>query len=197
MTKKKKKHNYVDNKKFYECIVQYKIKVREAEEKGLPKPRIPEYAGECIKLIAANIAKYNYKFARYSYNDEMESDAIMNCIRYFDNFDETKYTNPHAYFTTVCFQANIHRIKLEKTQQYIKYKSFERVVTSGDLEYMGDDDSGSINPELYENISTFIDDYEKKEEEKREKRREKLQERKMKDSLDRFMEDKEEENEQE
>lgn len=180
---KKKKNHYVDNQKFYECIVEYKKSCEIAEAEGRDKPRIPEYAGGCILLIAENVAERYYKFARYSYNDEMKNDAILNCIKYFDSFDETRYTNPHAYFTMVCYRSNQMRIKIEQENQYVKFKHFDREVFQHSF---GDD---LIDKEMYDNINLYIDNFEKREEDRKKKRKEKMNEKKMRDSLDRFMEE--------
>jgi len=40
--------HYIDNVKFYEAFIAYKQKVKDCEESGKPKPRIPEYIGLCI-----------------------------------------------------------------------------------------------------------------------------------------------------
>lgn len=180
---------YVDNEKFFQCIVEYKKKMREAEAAGNPKPRIPEYAGECIKLIAENLSERYYKFARYSYNDEMKGDSILNCIKYFDSFDEKVYSNPHAYFTMVCYRSNQMRIKLEQKNQYVKFKHFDNeMIMSGDANLIFNENHGLLDKELYDNICTYIDNFERKEIERKEKRKEKVNEKKMRDSLDRFME---------
>ena len=41
----KKKQHYVDNQKFLAAIVEYKRRVKVAEEKGLEKPRVNDYIG--------------------------------------------------------------------------------------------------------------------------------------------------------
>ena len=46
-TKKAPAH-YVDNKKFFEALVEYRKKVLEAKEGNLEKPRVTEYIGECF-----------------------------------------------------------------------------------------------------------------------------------------------------
>lgn len=59
---------------------------------GLPKepkynaPRIPEYIGKCIWLIAEGLSNY-WKFCRYSYRDEMAADGIEDCILRIQSFD--------------------------------------------------------------------------------------------------------------
>lgn len=185
---KKPKNHYVDNKKFYESIVAYKKKCRDAEEAGLPKPQIPEYAGQCIKDIAENVGKRVYKFAGYSYNDEMISDSILNCITYFDNFDETRFDNPHAYFTRICYNANANRIKIEKKEKYATYKLFENeMILSANPDVVFHESHGLINEDIYGNISEYIEDFEIKEKRRKAERKEKLKAKKMRDSLERFM----------
>lgn len=178
-TRKKKKNpnNYVDNKKFYEIIVEYKKKLRLFQEGVGKEPQIPDYAGDCILKIAQNLVLLP-QFNRYSYKEEMISDGIENSIKYFNNFDENKYTNPHAYFTTICFQANVNRIKREQKNRYGIYKSFEReMIFSENGERLLQETAGLKTEALYDNILEFIENYERKEKERKIKQKEKLREK--------------------
>lgn len=78
--------NYINNNDFLFAIIAYKAEIGEAKTKGLPKPRVPEYCGECIMKIATRIATQP-KYAGYSFKDEMICDGVENCLVYFDNFD--------------------------------------------------------------------------------------------------------------
>ena len=40
MNKVKKNPHYVNNKDFHDALINYKIKVNQAKEKGLPNPKI-------------------------------------------------------------------------------------------------------------------------------------------------------------
>ena len=113
--------HYVDNKEFLEALKEYKDKCNLAKEAGLPKPRLNNYIGECILLIATRVS-YRPNFINYSYRDEMISDGIENCIQYISSFDPEKSDNPFAYFTQVIFFAFIRRIGKEKRQSYIRSK---------------------------------------------------------------------------
>ena len=62
----KKKNHYVDNEKFLAEIKEYKIKCKDAEAAGKEKPRVSEYIGKCIYLIAENLA-HKPRFMNYSY----------------------------------------------------------------------------------------------------------------------------------
>ena len=123
---KKKTADYVNNEQFYLEMVRYKDKVEECRKLGLPKPRVSDYIGSCILLIAKRLSN-NKNFKGYSpgWKEEMISDGIENCILYIDNFDPDKTTNPFAYFTQIIWYAFIRRINKEKKQQYIKAKNLQ------------------------------------------------------------------------
>ena len=110
--------HYVSNKILYPAMCKYKEDVLANK-----KPKIPEEIGLAIKLIAERIGTMP-KFNQYTYKDEMISDGILNCLKYIDNFDHTKYNNPFAYFSRTILNAFIHRIKKEQKQQYLKYKNY-------------------------------------------------------------------------
>jgi DNA-directed RNA polymerase specialized sigma24 family protein len=136
-TKKKSEH-YVNNKDFYQALVEYKKQVDNAKEKGLPKPRISNYLGDCFLRIANHLA-YKPNFVNYMFKDDMICDGIENCVQYIHNFD-TNRTNPFAYFTQIVYYAFLRRIAKEKKQLEIKSKIIERsgydeVFTSEDGDY--------------------------------------------------------------
>jgi hypothetical protein len=124
MAEKKKQH-YLDNKEFLRALIEYKICVAKAEKKGLPKPRVNNYIGECFLKIATHLS-YRPNFINYMYKDDMICDGIENCIQYVDNFDPEKSSNPFAYFTQIVYFAFLRRIAKEKRQMDIKDKLIER-----------------------------------------------------------------------
>ena len=123
-TRKRSEH-YVNNKEFLYAIVQYKADVKEAEEKGDPKPRITNYLGECFVKIATHLS-YKPNFVNYMFREDMICDGIENCLQYIDNFDPEKSKNPFAYFTQIIYYAFLRRIQKEKKQLEIKGKILER-----------------------------------------------------------------------
>jgi hypothetical protein len=122
---KKQTENYVNNKDFLEAISVYRKKVLDAKEKDLPKPRVPNYIGDCFLKIATHLS-YKPNFVNYMFRDEMISDGIENCLQYIHNFDPEKSSNPFAYFTQVIYFAFLRRIAKEKKQLEIKTKILER-----------------------------------------------------------------------
>lgn len=156
MQQTKMNSHYVDNKKLYAVIVDHHKKVEEAKQQNKAVPRIPNYVGECILLIAQRLAT-KPNFVNYSYREEMISDGIENCISYFDNFDPTKYDNPFAYFTQIIYFAFIRRIQKEKKQIYIKYKTVENSMLFNEIVEQGDDDVVYVPTDFdAENVSEFI-----------------------------------------
>mgnify|MGYP003337086448 CR=1 FL=1 len=168
----KKKNHYVDNERFLEDIKEYKKKCKIALDEGKEKPKLSEYIGQCIYLIAENLA-HKPRFMNYSFVDEMKSDAIENCLMYFDNFDSDKYNNPFAYFTQIIYYAFLRRIGKEEKNRYTLYKNFQHViVNSYDTSLLTDnDDKHLLSGQLYDNINVFMEKFEKKEQDRKEKRK--------------------------
>ena len=125
LAEKKKKPHYVNNKEFLVAMVEFKQMVSDAEAAGEPKPRVPNYIGECFLKIANHLS-YRPNFINYTYKEEMISDGIENCLQYINNFNPEKSSNPFAYFTQIIYFAFIRRITKEKKQSKIKDKLLKR-----------------------------------------------------------------------
>lgn len=168
----KKPNHYVDNQKFLEEIIEYKKQCKIAAEEGREKPRVSEYIGSCILLIAERLST-KPRFMNYSFRDELVSDALENCFLYFDNFNPEISQNPFAYFTQIIYYAFHRRISKEEKNRYIIYKKFqESVLHTSDASLMIDsDDNHLLSATMYDNINDFIGKFEKRELEKKEKRK--------------------------
>ena len=151
----------VDNEKFYEEMVSWKQALYKNREQGIDeRPEIPEYIGECIWKIAFRYAtKPNW---RNSYNEDMVGDAVEECIKYLDRFDETKSKNPFSYFTQIVYYSFLRKISSEKKQLYIKYK----VILNSEIDDFfegGSDDVAYSKEDLLSRFQAneFIEYYEK------------------------------------
>src|SRR6056300_2102039 len=153
MQKRKRSEHYVNNKEFLYAIVEYKAKVKEAEENGEPKPRITNYLGECFLKIATHLS-YKPNFVNYMFRDDMICDGIENCVQYIHNFDPEKSKNPFAYFTQIIHYAFLRRIQKEKKQLDIKTKIIEK--TGFDEVMMVDDSLLSGHSSEYNSIKDAI-----------------------------------------
>lgn len=162
--------HYVNNKKLYETLVEYKDKIKVCESEGKQLPRIPEYVGECIWQIANRLST-KPNFVNYTYRDEMISDGIENCVNYLGNFNPEKSTNPFAYFTQIIYYAFLRRIQREKKQLYIKHKQLENAVVHDEMATQGVNQDGGDHSS-YVNLNTdymndFVASFEAKEAEKK------------------------------
>ena len=118
--------HYVDNKKFLEALNEYRSQVLEAKEKGLEKPVLSRYLGECFIKIATHLS-YKANFINYTFKDDMISDGIENCLTAVEKFDPSRSSNPFAYYTQIIYFAFIRRIQKEKKQTATKYKMLENI----------------------------------------------------------------------
>jgi len=151
---------YINNKEFYQLLIEYRDSCVAAEAEGKPKPRIPNKIGEAFILIATKLSNKG-NFVGYTYKDEMVSDAIENCVNAVHSFNPDKSKNPFAYFTQIVWYAFLRRIEKEKKQTYIKYKSLEAFMLECDIS----DEEGNpfANFDITnEKMTPIIDKYEKK-----------------------------------
>lgn len=164
MRKNLSTHHYVDDAKLYEAMVQYKLKLKENESKGLDKPRVSEYIGSCILLIAKRLST-RPQFINYSYRDEMIGDGVVNCINYIDNFNHEKYKKPFAYFTQIIYYAFIHRIQKEKKHLYVRQKTLQNAYLNGllnDYQESDGDSYGTVIDLDSDYMANLVEDFEKK-----------------------------------
>ena len=153
MARPKKSEHYVNNKDFLAALEQYAIDIERAKEKGLPKPQIPRYIGECFLKIANHLS-YKPNFVNYMFKDDMICDGIENCVRYVHNFNPEKSKNPFAYFTQIIYYAFLRRIQQEKKQLEIKNKilektNFDEVFDANDLDSGNYSDYNSIKDAVH------------------------------------------------
>lgn len=156
---KQRKRNYVNNRDLLEALIKYKKDCREAEDQGEEIPRVPDYIGTCIYQIATRLAT-KPNFSGYSYKEDMISDGIENCLQYIHNFNEEKSQNPFAYFTQIIWYAFLRRIQKEKKQMYIRFKSSQTMIASGDT-YSGDEVQLNLNTNA-DYMNSFIESFEDK-----------------------------------
>jgi hypothetical protein len=140
-----KKDFYIDNIEFSIESEKYSQRCKKAKAKYIEKhgdvtnkewqsirPDTTDYIAECYILIANKLSKSkNFKDYSNLWKDEMIADAILDCIKYGDRYDENKGPTKYSafpYFTQICWFAFIGRIKKEKknTDLYKKVTQDER-----------------------------------------------------------------------
>jgi hypothetical protein len=129
MPKRKRSEHYVNNKEFLAALIKYREDKEIALAKGLPKPPIPRYIGECFLKIANHLS-FKPNFVNYMFKEDMISDGIENCVHY----------------------AFLRRIQREKRQLEIKNKIIER---SGYSEVF--DDNNTLDGSNYSDYNQIKD----------------------------------------
>lgn len=79
-----------------------------------------ELARMFMKLTERYALRANWRY--YSYNDEMQADAICHLCAIWFKFDANKSQNPFAFFTTCLTNIFRRRLKLEQKQADIRDK---------------------------------------------------------------------------
>ena len=142
MARQKGEH-YVDNRKLFESMIEFKEKCRLAKESDKERPPVSNYIGECFLKIATHLS-YKHNFINYTYREDMISDGIENCLQYVENFNPEKSKNPFAYFTQIIYYAFLRRIAKEKKQTHVKNKMIENQSYESWVKMEGDDSSYSV-----------------------------------------------------
>jgi hypothetical protein len=117
---------YIDNIAFNTQLRDYLISCNEAEVNGDEIPEVPHIIGDSFIKIATGLGS-TFRFSKYTYLDDMIGDAVSSCFIKIRNFDYTKYDNPFAYFTQICWFAFIGRIGDEHKQKKIIYRVCENL----------------------------------------------------------------------
>lgn len=154
--------HYVNNKEFTKAVFEYVKRLNEAQEIGAPEPQITTYIGDTIMKICNGLAR-KPNFSRYSYRDEMISDAIENCLRAVSNYDikaSTRSGNPNAYgyFTQIAYWAMVRRIQKEEKETEFRIK----MITNSGLEsFVSEGDTESINAayDYVDSLKSSASDY--------------------------------------
>lgn len=167
------KTEYIDNQRFFDELKSYKEEYIKAEAEGTKLPQIPKYICHSLILLAKNCTKHP-RFYRYSQHikEEMILDAVENCTKYIRVFD-LKYEskNPFSYFTTSIMRSFIRTIEEERLQIYLRYKTASKQGLLDESEFENSDGEVLQHSEIYDNMSEFIEKFEKQQIEKKAKKK--------------------------
>jgi hypothetical protein len=86
---------------------------------------------ELAKMMMMLCHRYSQRgeYANYSYNDDMQSFALLTVVKVWKSFDPAKSQNPFAYFTQTIKHAFYQYLNQEKKQRDIRD---ELLITNGD-----------------------------------------------------------------
>ena len=148
--------HYVDNKKFYQALVEYREAVDKALVEGKERPIVPNYIGECFLKIARGIAM-KHNFRNYSYINDMISAGVEVCLKYVLSFNPEKSKSPFSYFTQAVWFAFLHVIDKEHRQQNIKRMTFLNSAVDT-FELQSHDESGEFSISINDFINSLGED---------------------------------------
>ena len=72
-----------------------------------------------LQLLTSRYAKKG-NFANYTYNDDMQSYAMLMLVKTWNSFDPAKSSNPFAFFTQCIKNSFIQYLNYEKRQRDIR-----------------------------------------------------------------------------
>lgn len=147
--------NYVNNKELLQEIIDWKQRIKENHN---PEAivRMSDKIGLAIMLISEGLSKrFNFSGYTQSWKQEMVDDGIEAAIKGLINFDETKYSNPHAYITQACFNAFIQRIKKERKEMAKKYSYFVHNVYDSRCEDMTAIADETFIQDIYDKLQQY------------------------------------------
>lgn len=105
---KKKPKNYLNN-------ADMLVELKKSHEQG----RLTEEMGRMFMMLVKRYASIP-RFSGYSYNDDMQSLALLTLAKVWKGFDANKYDNPFAYFTRVVHNAFHQYDNQERRQRDIR-----------------------------------------------------------------------------
>ena len=91
------------------------IAVKESKEKGYMMDKL----ARMLQLLCSKYAKKG-NFINYSYNEDMQSYAMMMLVRTWNSFNPEKSNNPFAFFTQCIKNSFIQYLNQEKRQRVIR-----------------------------------------------------------------------------
>lgn len=132
-----KKVKYLTNKDFLAEIIECKKTGKMSEKLG----------GMFLKLTKKYASKSCW--AGYTYNDDMQSEAMIHICRGWLGFDPEKSNNPFAYFTSLIHNAFLQFLKKEKKVSHIK--NLLKIESGMSPTWSFDDGDGGENGDVNEN----------------------------------------------
>lgn len=158
--------DYINGKEMFAELVIYHATYKASKELGEEKPQISDKIANSFIQIATRLSN-SFNFVGYTYKDEFISDGIIKCLDKVHCFDPAKSENCFAYFTQVCWNAAILRIKTEQKQSSVKARMIREKMSSEFVAHGVDsdtDDGSNAFVEFLKENDSYIDYIELKKE---------------------------------
>src|SRR2546426_98864 len=113
--------DYVNGKEMYAELVEYHKAYKLSLERGEEKPQVSTKLASAFIQIATRLSN-SFNFIGYTYKDEFIGDGIIKCLNKVHCFDPAISEQAFAFFTQICWNEAIKRIKFEQYESSVKAK---------------------------------------------------------------------------
>lgn len=157
------KHQYVNGREFLGMLKEYHASYLESVRLEQEKPQVSNEIAGAIIQIATRLSN-SYNFIGYSYKDEMIADGIYKCLDKVHRFDPNISENPFGFFSQLCWNSFLNRIKIEQKQASIRARLINDKVTSEFVEQSLENDVDATNAFVgfLKDNNIFVDYYEER-----------------------------------
>ena len=125
--------------RYYYCTYMYTIAVL------LNKPVVSEYIGSCLYRISRGLQS-TPSYYRYTFPDDLCSNAVEICLKYITNFDPEKSSNAFSYYTQITYYSFLRTIANENRQTDIA----DNIITTAEFSALFN--GGVLEPALAQSI---------------------------------------------
>lgn len=151
--------DYVNGKELTAALTVYHEAYLESVALGTEKPQVSEVIGNAFIQIATRLSN-SYNFIGYPYRDEMIGDGVIKCLTKAHRFDPAISENSFAFFSQVCWNAAITRIKEEQKESSVKARMIREKMSSEFVAHGVDsdlDDGSNAFVEFLKENDSFVD----------------------------------------
>lgn len=151
--------DYVNGKELTAELTIYHAAYVSSVELGEEKPQVSEVIGNAFIQIATRLSN-SFNFIGYPYKEEMIGDGIIKCLNKVHRFDPSISENSFAFFTQICWNAAINRIKEEQKESSVKARMIREKMSSEFVAHGVDsdnDDGSNAFVEFLKENDSFVD----------------------------------------
>lgn len=154
--------DYINGKEMYAALVIYHDAYLETVKNGQDKPAVSPMLAQSFIQIATRLMN-SFNFVNYTYKDEMISDGILKCLDKVHRFDPAISEQSFAFFTQICWNAAVGRIKIEQKESSVKARLIRDKMSSEFVAHGVDadaDDGSNAFVEFLKENDSYVDYFE-------------------------------------
>ena len=136
------KTEYLNNKILYATVVK---NLANKKTVSYGEKTVPKLSEELATMFMTLVNRYGRspQFKNYTFNDDMQSAALLTLCRYWHAYNPDKYRNAFAYYTQVIKNSFIQYIQREKKHFDLRDELLLKSGLKASLNYMEKDKNSS------------------------------------------------------